>query len=101
MDVFDRESSNLREQYLDIHGTLRKAKLLRAPPETLFQSPQIREWVNEKTVQLALSLCMPRSDKIYELCDRNTLVFAKVILSIYRRANEVFMFHAEGRIQAE
>jgi hypothetical protein len=55
--------------------------------------------VLDATVALAEGLQVELVDEIYEACEQNTLVFAKVILSIYQRANELFKFHAEGRVQ--
>jgi hypothetical protein len=59
----------------------------------------MRNFVRDETKKFAHAMKLERIDDIYEACDRNALVFAKVVLSIFRRANELYTFHAEGRVQ--
>jgi hypothetical protein len=47
----------------------------------------------------SILMSLERVDEIYDACDRNVLVFAKVILSVFRRANELYAYHAESRVQ--
>jgi hypothetical protein len=97
--MFDENADELRRAYREIHGALRKAKLLRAKPNTRFPSRAIENWVLTKTRDLANAMKLEKIDDIYRACGEKTLVFSKVILSIHRRALELYMFHAEGRVQ--
>jgi hypothetical protein len=99
LEVFDEKWSELFGSYKNIRGTLRKERLLRARPSARFSSPSMRIFVRDATREFAEEMRLERIGEIYEACDRNALVFAKVILSIFRRANELYTFHAEGRIQ--
>jgi hypothetical protein len=99
LDIFEEKSTELAGSYRNIYAVLKKEKLLSAKPSSKFSSPAVRKVVQDATVALAKDLQVDLVDEIYEACERNTLVFAKVILSIYRRANELFKFQAEGRVQ--
>jgi hypothetical protein len=99
LDVFEENWEHLAGAYRNIYGALKKEKLLSAKPSAKFSSPAVRKVVQDATMKLAEELQVELVDEIYEACERNTLVFAKVILSIHRRANELFKFHAEGRVQ--
>jgi hypothetical protein len=99
IEVFDEDWSALERAYRNIRGTLAKEKLLSAGPTAKFSSEPMQTFVLEKTNEFAKALRLENVDKIYNACDENTLVFAKVILSIFRRGNELYKFHAEGRVQ--
>jgi hypothetical protein len=97
--IFEENWEKLAGDYRNIYAVLKKEKLLSAKPSSKFSSPAVKKVIQDATVALADGLQVELVDEIYEACERNTLVFAKVILSIYRRANELFKFHAEGRVQ--
>ena len=99
IEVFDEKWSELAGTYRTIRGTLRKEKLLKAKPTVRFSSTATRNFVRDATRKFAEDMRLERVDEIYDACDRNPLVFAKVVLSIFRRANELYTFHAEGRVQ--
>jgi hypothetical protein len=99
IEVFDEKWEQLGLTYKNIHSILRKEKLLRAKPTTHFSGPAIRNLVLDTSRKFAGDMRLERIDEIYDACDSNVLVFAKLVLSIYRRANELYMFHAEGRVQ--
>jgi hypothetical protein len=99
LDVFDEKRDALAMSYRNIRGSLRKEGLLSAEPTTPFSSNTMRDFIRNKTREFAEQMRLERIDDIYDACDRNPLVFAKVILSIFRRADELYKFHAEGRVQ--
>lgn len=99
LDVFENDWENLQGLYRNIYSALKKEQLLSAKPTSKFSSNAARKFVLGKSKELAAELQIDLVDEIFEACERNTLVFAKVILSIHRRANELFKFHAEGRVQ--
>jgi hypothetical protein len=99
LDVFEEKAAELAGSYRNIYAVLKKEKLLSAKPSTRFSSPAVRRIVQDASMGLAQNLQVDLVNEIYEACERNTLVFSKVILSIYRRANELYKFQAEGRIQ--
>jgi hypothetical protein len=99
LEVFDEKWNELAGSYRNIRGTLRQEKLLRAKPSAHFSSHAMQNFVRDATRNFAKAMRIERVDEIYDSCDHNALVFAKVILSIFRRANELYVFHAEGRVQ--
>jgi hypothetical protein len=101
IDTFDANHKQLRSMYNSLHGILRKERLLRARAGTRFSNPEQTEYVRLLTIELADKMKLEKRDEIFEACNRNTLVFCKVVLSIYRRVNEIYMFHEEGRVQSD
>lgn len=99
LDVFDEKWIALAKSYSDIRKTLAKEKLLSAKPTAEFSSEAVKTYVQAKTLAFAKELRLESVDNILAACEQNTLIFAKVILSIFRRANELYKFHAEGRVQ--
>lgn len=97
--VFEDHSYTLRKLYNEARGALQKAKLLKAGPETDFPSPAIKQFVNGKIRELAEAMKLENIDDMYAASGPNVLVFAKLVLSIFRRANELYAFEDEGRIQ--
>ena len=89
----------LDTEYRNIRGTLSHEGLLRERPSRRFSSPAVQTQVKRRTDAFASMLGIDYADTLYEACERNTLVYAKVMLSLYRRANEVYHFHEEGRVQ--
>ena len=99
LSVFEEKWDDLAWTYRSIRGSLRKEGLLSAEPNAQFSTPAARDFIKKTTREFAENMNIDHIDEIYEACDSNTLVFAKVILSIFRRANELYIFQAEGRVQ--
>lgn len=94
----DGKHRELDERYAFIYGILQKEGLLRESRRARFSSPAIANRAKVETIALAERLGLERTQEILEACDSNIQIFCKVILSIYRRADELFTFHAEGRV---
>lgn len=99
IEIFDENWRGLTAKYAYIRGILRKQKLLRAKPTRRFSSERWEKIVLDASQVFATEMGLEHADDILGACDDNTLLFAKVILSVFRRANELFMFYAEGRVQ--
>lgn len=99
LSLFADKSGMLAGQYRNIYGALRKERLLSADPSTPFSSKALQDVVEKNTRRFAESMNISGIEDIYDACNRNVLVFSKLILSIYRRANELYRFRAEGRVQ--
>lgn len=97
--IFEDSSRELTELYNKVHGILRREKLLGADPDATFSSRAIADFVNARALELAKAMKIENVEAVYAATGPNLLVFAKLVLSIYRRANELYMFEAEGRIQ--
>jgi len=101
MARFDDNGPILSNIYNSINGILSKEDLRSARAGTAsFSSNSTEAYVNEKTLQLATQMSLPANQTL-KLCENNTLVFSKLILSFYRRAHALYMFHAEGRVRTK
>ena len=100
IETFDLHQEQLSLSYQEIYGILRKERLLSAEKSSNFSSKAIESFVQERTLNFVNEMKIGRESEIFEACDRVVLVFAKVVLSIFRRGKELYTFHAEGRVQA-
>ena len=97
--VFEENWESLTKTYNEIYNTLRKAKMLGAEPDTAFPANAIRDHVLNRTTEFAHAMKLENIADIYTASGPNVLVFAKLILSIYRRASQLYIFQAEGRVR--
>lgn len=91
----------LGARYNNLHGILAKERLLSAQRGARFKNPELAKITLAGSHEFASLMGIPKSEAIYEACERNTVVFCKVMLSIYRRAYDLYLFHAEGRVRSE
>jgi hypothetical protein len=99
MTAFELSTPKLHETYWSIYRSLRKEGLLSAKPTVELPSSAFRAFLLKSVRELGALMNLEKIEDIYAASDKNALVFAKVVLSIYRRANEIYSFHAEGRVQ--
>jgi hypothetical protein len=85
----------------NVDGILKKEGLRRALKHAKFSSGAMEQSTKEQALKLANLMVMEKPQQILALCENNTLVFSKVVLSFYRRARDLFLFHAEGRVQSD
>jgi hypothetical protein len=99
IEIFDDKWDELRWRYRSIRGALKKERLLSAPPSASFSSEYMQNFIYESTLAFAVEMQIERLDAIFDACRNNVLVFSKLILSVFRRADELYRFLAEGRVQ--
>ena len=99
VDTFDDNFREIQECTKNITAILNQHKLRRAGRNVRI-SNKLEDQIKAISIELS-SLMEIEGEEILELCDNNVLVFAKVILSFYRRAKDFYLFHAEGRVQSE
>jgi hypothetical protein len=97
LQTFDGNFLEAREQYKNIRANLKGANLLGAHGKVRL-GKRLSDNLKVKTDRLALSMNVSDPDEILDLCNENVLVYCKVILSLFRRARDLFLFHAEGRV---
>lgn len=100
VETLSEHAPELHERYLSIYGVLRKEKLLRAPKTAEFSSEGLEQFVFKQSLAFAADLQLDKAKELLAACDGVPLIFAKIVLSIFRRANELYMFQAEGRVQS-
>lgn len=98
IESINENGMTLRTRYDNLHSILAKEKLLSARRGARFSTPQLAKAVREQVTEFSRLLGLENVDEIYEACARNAVLLCKVVLSIYRRAHDLHLFHAEGRI---
>ena len=100
IETFELYQDKLELSYRQIYGILRKGHLPRAEKLSSFSSSSVEDFVRERTFNFLNEMKIQKANEIFKACDEIVLVFAKVALSVFRRGNELYSFHAEGRVQA-
>jgi hypothetical protein len=87
-----RDDYNRFHKYLSTHGYLKMAGDNFRPddPGTKF--------IDEQATHIAEQLKIPNVRAIKSLVENNALVFAKIVLSLYRRLKDTAHFFAQGRM---
>lgn len=94
----NNDYDNLKLKYNELHKYLQEHGLLRHA-ERLDVSGPIADYILKKSKELANDLHLTDSQLILDLTEKNPLIFAKIILSYFRRLERYFMFFAEGRVK--
>jgi hypothetical protein len=90
--------TNIRKAYNNLHDYLSKNKYLRMSGGSYPKDDPTARYITDNATELASLMNMPERQSILGLVDRNALVFAKVILSFFRRLDDAAKFFAQGRI---
>lgn len=85
--------------YREIYKTLKNDRMLSARPNVKFPFLHTEGKILSQSGNFAKNMGLDNIDELFESCEKNVLVFAKLILSIYRRANELYKYQDEGRVQ--
>jgi hypothetical protein len=101
IDKNEDHNKDLARKYNFIRGVLKQQKLLGRGPQSSFSSDELRQKVKHEADALAKSMGIENTFAIYEVSGKNTLIYAKIVLSIFRRLDELTEFQAEGRIAFE
>lgn len=97
IEIAIEDQDNIRKQYAAIRKTLRSEGLLKAGSEYGFSNEAIQKYVERQALALAEGLGLPNGIHILKLCDDNVAVFAKLVLSYYRRIRGLAAFFVQGR----
>ena len=85
----------------EISKILTSEDLKRSGRDADFSNNKIKAIVLRRARKLGLLLNICKPNIIYRATDRNVLVFAKIMLSYYRRVRDLVMFEQQGRITFE
>lgn len=99
--LMSMSKDSLGASYRKIHGILSVEKLLGERPTKKFSTPDRQRFVKTQTDHFASEMGLSDTQALYEASGRKTIVYSKIVLSIYRRLKEVYLFHEEGRIQTK
>jgi hypothetical protein len=86
------------KSYGELYGFLHKNGYLKMPGSEYKSGEPSEKYIIEKSNELAKLLKIADAKTIFDLTNKNALVSAKVILSLYRRTSELAAFFAQGRI---
>lgn len=84
--------------YNELYGYLHKSGYLKMNGAHYLKGDPSETYIQNKTAQLNDRLLIGKIGTVRELTDDNALVTAKVVLSFYRRINELASFFAQGRV---
>jgi hypothetical protein len=88
----------LREMYNRLHEYLSKNNYLVMAGQNFLPNDPAATFIDHHATQIAEVLGLPNIDTVKSLVENNSLVFAKIILSLYRRIKETAQFFAQGRM---
>ncbi|MFC7048639.1 hypothetical protein [Emcibacter nanhaiensis] len=96
---FNANYVEAKNAYDDINKILSKEKLKKKGPDASFALDANRDFVKKRSKELleAIGVSVPKT--MFEVCDKNVLVYSKVSLSIYRRFKGLHDFISEGRVE--
>lgn len=100
VSAFQLNEKYLIDTYRKIYIYLKKDGLLSAGPDKGFSLDSAKEDVLKLSIDLSDIIAIGKGKEILSLCNDNVVVFAKIVLSIFRRAREIFAFYSEGRVQS-
>lgn len=97
---FDQNRDKLKQEYTALRQILAQNKLLKMPLDKFRSSWPVTKVMESQTKKFTNALNINYSE-LKLMCDNNPLVTAKVILSIFRRAEKLHEFFLEGRVSLE
>lgn len=101
VDIIELGTHRIEEAqkaYNDVDRILSKEKLKKARPHVNFSSKTIEDFVKKRCDKILTEINFDNQGDLFRSCDENVLVYAKVVLSIFRRLRGIQKFFAEGRL---
>lgn len=89
------------KSYNELYGYLHKNHYLKLSGNSYIKGDPTEPYITQKTSELNELMGMAKMKDIKSLTGNNALVSAKVILSVYRRLNDLSLFFAQGRVSFE
>lgn len=95
---FIEKRASLKDQYNQFHDYLSKNRFLAMAGSHFLPNDPAAAFIEAKATQLAEAMQVPNVATLKSLVENNALVFAKIVLSLYRRLKETAEFFAQGRM---
>ena len=96
---FEQSMDVAKEAYKYIDNILSKEGLKTAPSSTEFSSDPIKNHVKHRAGTVLQSIGIVDPEILLTVCNNNILIYAKLVLSIYRRIKGAYNYFDEGRVQ--
>lgn len=93
---FDTHASEMEKEYKSLHQFLAQHGFLKMPAEKYRAKDDVAKEIKLRTKVLAAALEVS-PETVYKMSGEHVLITAKVVLSIYRRAQKLHEFFLEGR----
>lgn len=100
LQAYSHEPKLTRKSYIALYKFLSFGGFLKAPADTVISSVNDEE-ITKLAKGLESYMTGVSFDTLYEMSGKNTLVAAKVLMSVYRRVEKLFRFFEEGRVSYE
>jgi hypothetical protein len=97
IEIASHDQQKIRTLYSAIRKALSHEGLLRVGSEHGFSNAAIEDYVKRQSLDLAEAVALPNGNEILKLCSGNVAVFAKLVLSYYRRIRGLAAFFVQGR----
>jgi hypothetical protein len=95
---FVRKRAKIKKLYTTFHQSLSKNRYLQMTGASFRADDTNAESIRMTAASLATEMGMPNLDVLDDLVQSNWLVYAKLILSFYRRLEESSKYFAQGRM---
>lgn len=96
---FKDNYSSVHETYKKLFKILKSEDLLSAEPNARFASEESEKLALKYGQQLYGALGFENSNWLYKHCNQNTLIYCKIVRSIFTRASRIWEYRLEGRLQ--
>lgn len=96
--AFIDNRGELHDLYNQLHEFLSKNKYLSMPGNQFLPSDPAAAYIGARATEIADKLKLPNLEVVRDLVEDNALVFAKIVLSLYRRLKGTAEFFAQGRM---
>ncbi|TXM96239.1 hypothetical protein FV242_33880 [Methylobacterium sp. WL64] len=85
--------------YKLIDKALKIEDLKKAGGDAKFSSDTKEAYVRGLTNRLAKEMGVDNPEMLFDMCGKSTTIYAKIVLSVFRRGRDLHKFYAEGRVQ--
>lgn len=99
IDIVITQGADIVKKYKAIRKSLKAEGLLTSDREATFSTDAVQSYVERQTLLLAQQLGLPNGPGLLRACDSNVAVFAKLVLSYFRRVRGLALFYVEGRVR--
>ena len=99
LEIFSTRSPALKESYTALERLLEREGI-KGNDKDHFITPSVERYIHKVSESFARDLGISDLDGMYDMCSGNTSIFAKVVLSYYRRGRDLYSFQAQGRVSS-
>jgi hypothetical protein len=95
---FLQNRKELKKAYSNLHRFLSRRSFLKLGGRSFDNDDPVSAYIRGEALALASLMHMPEVETLRRLVEENALVFAKLVLSFFRRLDEASRYFAQGRV---